>query len=142
MTWYLDGNNLLGAMGLRGPGDTRLLLVNRLLGMRLPKPCVLVFDGPAAPEVSAASSGKSLRVLFSGKRSADDLIAERLKRGDRVVTRDRELGLRARDREARPVAPAEFLGQLKPARRAADGEKPAAGSDLDEWMRIFGGEER
>lgn len=138
MTWYLDGNNLLGAMGLRGPSDARVLLVNRLLGVRLPKPCVLVFDGPPASEVSAASSGAVFRVLFSGKRSADDLIAERLKPGDRVVTRDRELGLRARDRQARPVSPSEFLAPLKPTRRTSDGEKPAAGSDLEEWTRIFG----
>jgi len=142
MTWYLDGNNLLGALGLRGPGDTRVLLVNRLLGMRLPRPCVVVFDGPPAPEVTSASAGAGLRVLFSGTRSADDLIAERVGRGDRVVTRDRELGLRARDREARPVAPAAFFADLKPARRGSDGEKPLPGSDLQEWMRLFGGEER
>jgi len=141
MTWYLDGNNLLGVLGLRGPGDTRVLLVNRLLGMRLPKPCVLVFDGPPAREVASGASGGGLRVLFSGARSADDLIAERLGRGDRVVTRDRELGLRARDRGARPVGPADFFADLRPARRAADGEKPQPGSDLEEWMRLFGGEE-
>jgi hypothetical protein len=139
MTWYLDGNNLLGALGLRGPGDARVLLVNRLLRMRLPRPCVLVFDGPPASEVASASGGAGLRVLFSGARSADDLIAERLRPGDKVVTRDRELGLRARDRRGRPVAPAEFFSDLRPARRTPDGEKPEPGSDLDEWMRIFGG---
>jgi hypothetical protein len=135
-TWYVDGNNLAGALGLRGPGDTRIALLNRLLAHRLPRPIVVVFDGPPAAEL-ASRSGGTVRVLFSGPRVADDLIAARLRPGDRVVTRDRGLALRARDRQARPVDPEAFMDSLRPLRRSPSGEKPEPGGDIGEWMDLF-----
>lgn len=137
-TCFLDGNNVAGALGLRGPGDVRVALLNRLLGFRLPRPTVVVFDGPPAPELSGGAGG-ALRVLFSGTRSADDLIAERVRPGDRVVTRDHGLALRARDRQAKPVSPGDFLRSLQPARRSVPGEKPEPGGDIEAWMAVFGG---
>ncbi len=139
MTCYVDGNNLIGGgHGSRGE-DARPLLVNRLLSLRMPRPCVVVFDGPPFAEGGGKSSRGAFSLLFSGKRSADDVIAERLRKGDVVVTRDRELTLRARDRQARAVAPKEFLEGLRPLRvRPSGGEKPEPGGDVSEWLAIFG----
>ncbi len=139
MTCYIDGNNLIGG-GRGGRGeDARPLLLNRLLSLRLPRPCVIVFDGPPFSEGGGMDGHGAFRLLFSGGRSADDVIAERLRKGDVVVTRDRELGLRARDRQARAVAPKEFLEGLRPLRFGpSSGEKPEPGGDISEWLAIFG----
>ncbi len=139
MTWYLDGNNILGGGRSREGRDARPGLLNHLLSLRLPKPCVVVFDGPPFPQGAGLPATRgALRVLFSGARTADALIVERLRRGDTVVTRDRELGLRARDRQARPLSPEAFFGSVAPARGVSPSEKPAVPGDLEEWLRIFG----
>lgn len=142
MTCYLDGNNLIGGgFGSRGE-DRRPSLLNHLLAFRLPRPCVVVFDGPPFSEGGGVSGAGAFRLIFSGSRKADDLIAERLRRGDTVVTRDRDLILRARDRQARAVAPKEFFEGLRPLRvRPSCREKPEPGGDIAEWLAVFGYDE-
>lgn len=137
MTWYLDGNNLAGTLGLRGVGDSRMALLNHLLKFRLPRPCVVVFDGHPVPEAPLSRHG-AIRVVFAGARTADDWIVEKIVRGDVVVTRDGELGRRVRDRQGRHASPSEFISSLKAAREAKRGEKPEPGSDRAEWAAIFG----
>lgn len=142
MAWYVDGNNLAGALGLRrgGDSDSRMALLNHLLKFRLPKPCTVVFDGHPSPEAPLPKRG-AIRIAFSGNRSADDWIVEKVARGDVVVTRDGELGRRVRDRQGRLSLPDEFMSSLKTHRKQDHGEKPEPGGDLDEWMKIFGGGE-
>ena len=78
-------------------------------------------------------------MIYSDRRSADEVILQRVKPGDRVVTADRDLAVRCRGRRARALDPREFLGGLKPASRGAPGEKPPeTGVDVDEWMEYFG----
>lgn len=137
MTWYLDGNNLAGSLGLRGAEDSRMALLNHLLKFRLPRPCVVVFDGPPAAESPLPRQG-ALRVVFSGKRTADDWIIEKVVRGDVVVTRDGELSRRVRDRQGRHTPPSEFMSSLKTSRERKSSEKPEPGSDFAEWSKIFG----
>jgi len=142
LTYYLDGNNVLGG-GLDSRGDdARPGLLNHLLAFRLPRPCVVVFDGPPFSEGGGTGGGGAFRLIFSGARKADDLIAERLRRGDTVVTRDRDLILRARDRQARAITPKEFFEGLRPLRVWPSGrEKPEPGGDVAEWLAIFGHDE-
>jgi hypothetical protein len=139
--WYLDGNNLLSAaVGSRTGGARERLLV-RLANFRLPSPCTVVFDGPPPPESKGRRRMGGLSVVYCAPRSADEVILARVRPGDRVVTGDRDLALRCRDRQARVVPPQEFLSALKPAGRK-DAEKPdATAVDVQAWLKLFGGEE-
>lgn len=142
MTWYLDGNNILGM--LAGPPrgeDARERLLEELLDRGLPKPATVVFDGPPPGSATRSLRGK-VKVVYSGRRSADDVIVSLVRPGDRVVTADRELSLRCRDRQARVFAPSEFLSKRRGPRPRPGGEKPEPTAvDVGEWMRIFGVDE-
>jgi hypothetical protein len=143
VTWFLDGNNMLAlVLGTRRRPDDRERFLEHLLQFRLPSPFTLVFDGP--PPDSSPSREKRLgkaSVVYSGSRSADEVILGRIKPGDRVVTADRELRLRCRGRGAKPVQPTEFLSDLQPRVGVSRAEKPSPISvDVDEWMDFFGKE--
>lgn len=139
MTTILDGNNLLGMLrkGPKRAGDREHLL-ELLSRYRLPTPCLVVFDGPPpASSLHKARRGKVL-IQYASPRKADDVISARVRPGDVVVTADRELALRCRDRRARILSPSSFMEGLKP-RATAEGEKPAATSvDVEEWLEFFG----
>jgi hypothetical protein len=139
MTWIIDGNNLLGMLrkGPKRSGDRERLL-ERLCTYRLPSPCLVVFDGP--PPVSSLHKARRGKVLiqYASPRKADDVIVERVRAGDTVVTADRELALRCRDRQAKVLSPSAFMDGLKP-RTAGQGEKPSAASvDVQDWLDFFG----
>ena len=140
MTWFLDGNNILGVAtsAPRAEGDREQLL-HRLLRLRLPKPCTVVFDGPPpGPAVASEFGMGSVRVAYAGNRTADELILSRVRPGDRVVTADRDLATRCRGKGARTVNPREFLGGLKPAATAHAQEKPPdTAVDVDDWMEYY-----
>ncbi len=140
MTWFLDGNNILGVATAspRSEGDRERLL-HRLLRLHLPRPCTVVFDGPPpGPAVAAEFQMGGARVAYSGTRTADDLILGRVRPGDTVVTADRDLATRCRGKRAKSVDPKTFLKDLAPAPSEAEPEKPAASSvDVDEWMDYF-----
>ena len=141
MTWLLDGNNILGVAtsSSRSEGDRERLL-HRLLRLRLPRPCTVVFDGPPPrPAVAAEFQMGGARVAYSGTRTADELILDRVRPGDTVVTADRDLAIRCRGRRAKAVDPRTFLRDLGPAPSGSEPEKPTASSvDVDEWMDYFG----
>ncbi len=140
MAWILDGNNILGVASSapRSEGDRERLL-HRLLRYKLPRPCTIVFDGPPPrPAVSSDFQMGGVRVAYSGKRSADEVILARAKPGDIVVTADRDLALRCRSLRAKSAAPKEFLAGLKPSQRGHEREKPSdTAVDVDEWMEFF-----
>jgi hypothetical protein len=140
VAWLLDGNNILGvATGApRSEGDRERLLY-RLTRLRLPRPCAVFFDGPPpGPAVSAEFQMGGIRVLYSGSRTADEAILDRVRPGDTVVTADRDLAIRCRSRRGRAMDPREFLHGLKPASSGREAEKPSDASvDVDEWMEYF-----
>ena len=144
MTWLLDGTNILGVAtsAPRSEGDREKLL-HDLLRLRLPRPCTIVFDGPPpGPAVSSDFQMGGARVVYSGNRSADEVILSKVRPGDQVVTADRDLAIRCRGRRAKTVDPRTFLSGLKSPRSERGQEKPAATSvDVDEWMDYFGHKE-
>ena len=75
----------------------------------------LVFDGPR-PAEDIAARGPGVRRVFAP--SADEWLLERVRSSDAperiaVVTSDRKLAARARQRGARHVTPADFLARCQ-----------------------------
>jgi predicted RNA-binding protein with PIN domain len=133
--WLVDGYNvlhaaLLGGRGREGPwwsepGRAELLA----WAERLDDPEAevwVVFDGSRPAGALAAAPGGRVRQVFAA--SADDWLVARVREAPRaealaVVTADRQLAGRTRQRGARVVSPAEFLARCGRAARAG-----AAGS--------------
>ena len=89
-----------------------------------------VFDGPE-PASFARHLG-AVSVVFSGHRSADELIVERAAngRGWSVVTSDRGLAARVQRRHVEIVAPVAFIREME---EAASGEE-STGGDWDAYF--------
>lgn len=134
MRYFLDGNNLAGAWfksaGAEGSGEHLLIFLQR---QKLPKETTIVFDGAC---VRSSVEKGALKVIYSGRRTADEVILERIGRGDVVVTRDRELQSKAKVRRAGFLEPGEFLEKIRPKDGGA--EKPLREDDIEGWMKIFG----
>jgi len=138
VAWILDGNNVLGFIASReGRDPGREGLLQRILACRTPLPLTIVFDGPPPAGVAGGTRRGRVTVTYSGRGSADDLIHALVRPGDTVVTADRDLSLRCRDRRGKVITPERFLSELRP-RRGGDAEKPSpAGVDVQEWMNFF-----
>ena len=133
MPWLIDGSNVLGAMRAdRHSDDAKRGLVRLLAAFARAKRTrvTCVFDGLEPP-----SFGKhlgSVSVVFSGPKSADDLIVERAAngRGWSVVTSDRGLATRVERRQVHVVAPSVLIRDM---------ELAASGSEAGEedWNAYF-----
>jgi predicted RNA-binding protein with PIN domain len=133
MPWAIDGSNVLGRSGLDVRGDDPKRQLVRLLASfaRAKRTRVVCFfDGPE-PGSFAKSLG-SVTVVFSGTRSADALIAERVASGRdwSVVTSDQALAARVARRHVAVVSSAQFARELESLGR----DEPADGED---WMAWF-----
>jgi predicted RNA-binding protein with PIN domain len=133
MPWLIDGSNVLGAMHVdRHSDDSKRGLV-RLLGSfaRAKKTRVTcVFDGS-----EPASFGRhlgSVSVVFSGTRSADEIIIERARngRGWSVVTSDRGVAARVQRREVAVVPPQTLIREME---ESASGDTHGG----DDWDAYF-----
>ena len=133
MPHLVDGNNVLGAD--RFSDDARRALVTRVASFARAKRTrvTLVFDGPE-PSNFAKHLG-AVSVVFSGTRTADDVIIERAAsgRGWSVVTSDRALASRVARREVTIVAPSSFLREIE----SAAAVEPDTQGD---WEAFFGDE--
>ncbi len=121
--WLVDGYNVLHAvlLGERGRGGSwwSEALRNGLLARagQLADPGAevwVVFDGARPDAGSEAAAGARVRQVFAP--SADDWLVARVRQAPRpeelaVVTADRKLADRARQRGARVVSPGEFLAR-------------------------------
>lgn len=118
MSFLIDGSNVLGRLtGARESIDAKRDLVRALATLartRRTKVCCF-FDGDV-PESFARSLG-GVSVVFSGHRTADELILERLERERAVkwtvVTSDRDLAARAKGRGVTVVRAEEFRLSLE-----------------------------
>lgn len=133
MPWLIDGSNVLGAMRAdRQSDDAKRGLMRLLAGFARAKrtKVTCVFDGPE-PYSFARHLGAAIAV-FSGSRTADELIVERAAsgRGWHVVTSDRGLAARVERRQVTVVAPAAFIKEME---QAASGEE-GGGDDWAAWF--------
>ena len=131
MPWLIDGSNVLGAD--RHSDESKRALVRLLAQFARAKRTrvTCVFDGPE-PHAFATHLG-SVTVVFSGGRTADEVIIARAAtgRGWSVVTSDRGLAARVAGRHVEIVESSAFLSL---AEAEQGGEEPAGGKD---WEAYF-----
>jgi hypothetical protein len=142
LPFFVDGNNLLGHL-LGGPGasDGEKRAVQAKIAARVRSgrsSVVLFFDGEPEAGKREAWMG-ALTVRYAGNRTADDAIIEAVERSKarrdcHVVTDDRALAERARNRGARSLSISDFWGRLGDETPAAGEGKPV---NVDDWMSFF-----
>jgi predicted RNA-binding protein with PIN domain len=135
MPYLIDGSNVLGQWRVdRESVEAKRQLVKGLADLARARSTsvICIFDGPA-PEAFARHLGR-VSVIFSGRRSADELIAERAAGGSgwKVVTADRQLASRTAGRRVDIIEPRRFLAELEAMAQAA-GESQDAG-DWQDWF--------
>lgn len=143
MPVLVDGNNVLHrlAAGERSRHGLRRRILQAVRGQRMR--VEVIFDGPPPEGVPGVERLGAVSVRYAGKRSADDLIIERLPSGASaadwtVVTDDRELARRAAAAGARTLGAAAWLARSETAIEP-DGEKPGEPSpdEIEEWLDLF-----
>jgi len=150
MPYLVDGNNLAHALGLSigGLADREACVrmvasFCRSQGAR----ATVVFDGRAPEGAKAKTETHRVRILFSGCRSADEVILRlvgdsKTPRDFTVVTSDKSLGDKARHRGASVERAHEFSRRLDRGRTKGPqpSEKPSAretGDEIDAWLAVF-----
>ena len=113
MPWIVDGSNVLGTA--RAATEAKRELVRNLARFARAKRTrvVCVFDG--AETESFGTKLGSVSVVFSGARSADELIVARVASGSgwKVVTSDRALAGRVGGRRVEVVEPRQLLAEIE-----------------------------
>lgn len=148
MPYLIDAANLGGALGgQRGARDAVAIIRFLLAWARERGRVVVVLDGPGSSRIADRYGG--MEVVWSGTRSADDVIEQLARQQSRqwiVVTDDRELGRRCRDLGARVQRAKTLIARvLRPhpqvpvrAAVAAEGDKPTpSADDLRHWRKVF-----
>ena len=141
MPYFLDGNNLIGhGRGSSRPTeeDRSALVAEIAERLRQTKArVVLFFDGPR----NRATTLGALSIRHAAGGSADDAILAEIERARApqeiiVVSEDRDLQRRARERGAQALTAAEFWSRVgaSPNRPQRDSREPV---DVEEWMRYF-----
>jgi hypothetical protein len=148
----VDGNNLMHALAGVGIDADRAELTKLLARVASQARKVhVVYDGPAPP-AGGISPGTGLKVSYSGKRSADELIeqliaADTAPRRLSVVSTDHRIRRAAHRRRCRIVTSEEFAvalsraGEAKATRRRDEPFEKQAGlppRSTQEWLREFG----
>ena len=143
MPILIDGNNLMHTLpaGSRSRAGVRKLTLDRIRHERVR--VYLVFDGPAPDNRSTGEELGQLSIVFSGQRSADDVIMKRIPRGGSaadwtVITNDRELLQRARSAGAR-VRRLDQWGRSRALKRRTrpTPEAKLSSHDIDQWETFF-----
>lgn len=148
MPILLDGNNLLHRMPRgersRSAVRTQVLEITRHESMSV----TVVFDGPPPTGSLPQESLGKVTVIYSGSRSADDVIVKMLPKGAAakqwfVVTDDRGLAVRVNDRGAKVRRLAEWQNRKKrkPPPRSRF-ESKLSSHDVQEWEAFFADGER
>ncbi|HQZ15732.1 MAG TPA: NYN domain-containing protein [Vicinamibacteria bacterium] len=150
MPYLVDGNNLAHALGLSIGGLADREACARVIasfcrsqGAR----ATVVFDGQAPDGAKARTETHRVRILFSGGRSADEVILglvgdSKAPRDFTVVTSDKSLGDKARHRGASVERAHEFSRRLE--RRGTQGPQPSekpsgreSSDEIDAWLAVF-----
>ena len=133
MPWLIDGSNVLGAMRVdRHSDDAKRGLLRLLAGFARAKKTKVtcIFDGPEPHSFGRHLGG--VVAVFSGNKSADELIIERAAqgRGWSVVTSDRGLAARVERRQVTIVPPATLIREMELASAGEEG----GGDDWAGWF--------
>lgn len=134
MPWLVDGSNVLGATGadrtaVEPKRDLARLAAAFARAHRTK--LTLYFDGPEPPDFARHLGNAT--VVFSGKRSADELIVERVRGGAAgvIVTNDRELAARVKGRRVKVVEAAQFVREIQEL------ERDPAVTPAEDWIAYF-----
>jgi predicted RNA-binding protein with PIN domain len=149
MPYWFDGNNLIGqsaadARRERAPRRALLELLSQFSSRRGGR-FVVFFDGDDPDR--AAPPGR-LQVRYSAPLSTDDAILKRLDENRVpseviIVTDDRSLAWRCRERGAKSIGWREFLSRMRTNPAGAQGPaKEEEKISIDEWIRYFGFDEK
>jgi len=142
MPILIDGNNLLHRL----PNDQRSRSAVRALVLDFTRhetmSVTIVFDGPPPAGAPARESLGRTNVVYAGSRTADDVIVGMLPDGAAakqfsVVTDDRGLARRVRDRGAKVRRLAEWQGRRKQPPRPTTFESKLSSHDIADWEAFF-----
>jgi len=143
MPILLDGNNLLHRMDAadrsRSGVRRQVLQATRHEKMSV----TVVFDGPPPSGATAREGLGHVTVIYSGSKTADDYIVGLLPTGTAakqwsVVTDDRGLAARVRDRGADVRSLAEWRGRRKQASPTRPRvESKLSSHDVQDWEKFF-----
>ncbi len=153
MPYLIDGHNLIPKMGLRlnDPDDEQTLVFRLQAFCRLSRKRVEVyFDGAPPGQAGVRRFGVVTAHFVRQGVTADAAIRQRLRGMGRaaknwvLVTSDRQVQAEGRAAQAQVISSEEFARMVEDTLRAAppDFHPPAemSGAELDEWLKLFGGE--
>ncbi len=149
MPYLVDGNNLAHALGLSIGGladrETCTRTVASFCRARGAQ-ATLVFDGKAPEGARDSTRSHRIRVLYSGRRSADEVILRLVSDSKApadftVVTSDKSLGDKSRHLGAAVERAHEFSRRLerRPAPEHTPPEKPPTQTvdEIEGWLAVF-----
>jgi len=145
MPLLIDGNNLLHRLpaGERNRTGVRRQVLEATRHETIS--VTVVFDGPPPEGMSARESLGNVTIIYSGARSADDVIVASLPAGKAasqysVVTDDRGLAARVQDRGGKVRTLAEWRGRRRrPPPTRPRVESKLSSNEVAEWEAFFSG---
>lgn len=155
MPYLIDGHNLIGKLtgfSLSAMDDEEQLIPLLQTYSRVRRqPVEVFFDGAPAGFSGQRRYGTLTAHFVRQGRTADDAIRARLARlgtdarNWRVVSSDRQVQAEARSRHAGTVSSEDFSRDLQDAleedRRSPQGPAKPSEQEIDDWLRLFGGED-
>ncbi len=155
MPYLIDGHNLIPKIGLRldSPDDEMELVTLLQEFSRLRRQAVEVyFDGAPAAQAGSRRMGAVRAHFIRRGQTADSAIRARLQGMEKaaknwtVISSDREVQQAARRSQAQFISSEEFVQLLRAtvqsAPKTASDDTPLSEKEVEEWLRIFGGEKR
>lgn len=134
MKYYIDCNNFgYHLFNSEKDSDIREKTLNYILRSKIPKMTTIVFDG--FPFCSENKNGQ-LIVIFSRNKSADEVIVNKISKGDVVVTNDRALQERCKLKGAKVLDSSAFISKIEI--KIEKSEKPEQEKNVDMWIKEFG----
>ena len=131
MSWVVDGSNLLGGARADVAAKRRLVQALAQFARARRAKVTCTFDG-SEPEHFGTHIG-GVKVVFSGARPADELIAKQVSSGSgwKVVTSDRALAARIKRRAVEIVDASTFLHELESLPQS---DSTSASEDWAAWL--------
>lgn len=147
MPILIDGNNLLHSLPRRqaSRADVRRMVLDACRRERMR--VTVVFDGPPPAGAPSRELLGTVTIVYSESASADDVIFRQVTAAASarewvVVTDDRELAERARQRGAEVRSLSEWRRPRRSRPRGADWQPKLSSREVAEWEEFFSGGRR